>query len=99
MYSVRKEAMESALSYLFTNSEDNDFQGVGCLKWKSTFEIEDGPSRGDKHKRLESMIINKGRSKADSLVISEATIDYYDLGEFSISDTGVINFDGGLMFN
>ena len=99
MYSVRKEAMESALSYLFTKSKDNDFQEEGCLKRKSTFEIEDGPSQGDKHKRLESMIVNKGLSKADSLVISEATIDDYDLGEFSISDTGVINFNGDLMFN
>ena len=99
MYSVRKEATESTLRYLFTNSKDNNFQGVECLKRKSTFEIEDGPSQGDKRKRLESTIINKGRSKADSLVISEATIDEYDLGEFSLSDTGVINFNGDLMFN
>ena len=31
--------------------------------------------------------------------MSEATIDEYDLGEFSISDTVVVNFDGELMFN
>ena len=51
------------------------------LKRKSTFEIEDGLSQGDKRKRLESTIV----SKADSLVISEATIGEYDLSEFSIS--------------
>ena len=38
-------------------------------------------------------------SKADNVVASEATTDEYDLGEFSISDTGVVNFDGELMFN
>ena len=35
-------------------------------------------------------------AKADHVVTSEATIDEYDL--FSISDTGIINFDGELMF-
>ena len=46
MYSIRKEATESALQYLFTNVKDNDFEGVGCLKRKSKFEIEEGPSEG-----------------------------------------------------
>ena len=54
---------------------------------------------GPKCKRIESTVINKGCSKADHVVTSEATIGEYDLGEFSISDTGIINFDGELMFN
>ena len=68
MYSIRKEATESALQYLFTNVKDNDFEGVGCLKRKSKFEIEEGPSKGvaGKCKRLESTVVNKGCSKADS---------------------------------
>ena len=101
MYSNRKEATESALRYLFTNVKDNDFEGVGCLKRKPKFEIEEGPSEGvtSKCKRLESTVVNKGCSKVDSMVMSEATIDEYDLGEFSISDMGIINFDGELMLD
>ena len=38
MYNVRKDVRESALKYLFTNANDNDFEGVGMLKRKSTFE-------------------------------------------------------------
>ena len=29
MYSIRKEATESALQYLFTNVKNNDFEGGG----------------------------------------------------------------------
>ena len=32
-------------------------------------------------------------------VTSEATIDEYYLGEFSISDMGIINFDGESIFD
>ena len=79
---------------------DNDFKGVGTLKRKSTFEsVNESDEGGPKHKRIESTIINKACSKADHVVTSEATIDEYDLGEFSISDTGIVNFDGELMFN
>ena len=81
MYSVRKEAMESALRCLFTNSKDSDFQGEGTSKKLSKLKMD-----------LVRWInvrdfVNNCRSKADSLVISEAMIDEYDLGEFSISDS------------
>ena len=59
MYSIRKEATESALRFLFTNTKDNNVQGIG-LKRKSKFEIiDDGvPSSGDvvKRKRVESIV-------------------------------------------
>ena len=70
------------------------------LKRKSTFAIvNESDEGGPKRKRMESIIINNRCSKADNVVTSEATTDEYDLGEFSISDTGVVNFDGELMFN
>ena len=101
MYSIRKNATESALKFLFTNVNDNDFETPGTLKRKSTFESVNNKSdeSGPKRKRIEWTVINKACSKTDHVVTSEATIDEYDLGEFSISDTGIINLDGGLMFN
>ena len=63
MYSVRKDATESALKYLFTNANDNAFEGVAMLKRKSTFEIvneSDDNEGGPKRKQIESTIINKG---------------------------------------
>ena len=103
VYSVRKDATEPALKFLFTNVNDNDFQTPGTLKRKSTFEsVNKSDEGGPKHKRIESTVINKGCSKANHVVMSEATIGLihkYDLGEFSISDTVIINFDGELMFN
>ena len=100
MYSIRKEATESALQFLFTNAKDNNIQGIG-LKRKSKFEIIDGASSSEdvvKRKRVESIVVNKKCSKADNIVTSESTIDEYELGGFSITDTGIINFDGDLMF-
>ena len=90
MYSVRKEARESALRFLFTNAKDNDFKGIG-LKRKSKFEIINGGLSEDvvKRKRVESIVVNKGCSKVDNIVTSESTIDDYELGDFSITDTGV----------
>ena len=39
MYSIRKDATESALKFSFTNMKDNDFEIPSTLKRKSTFEI------------------------------------------------------------
>ena len=101
MYSIRKEATESALRFLFTNAKDNDVQGIG-LKRKSKFEIiNDGASSSEdvvKRKRVESIVVNKKCSKVDNIVTSESTTDEYELGDFSITDMEVINFDGDLMF-
>ena len=70
---------------------DNDFEGVGTLKRKSTFEsVNESDQGGPNCKRIESTLINKVCSKADHVVTSEATIDEYDLGEFSITDTGLL---------
>ena len=38
MYSIRKDATESALKFLFTNVNNNDLETPGMLKRKSTFE-------------------------------------------------------------
>ena len=101
MYSIRKEADESALRFLLTNAKDNDVQGVG-LKRKSEFEIiDDGALSSEdvvKRKRVETIVVNKNCSKVDNIVTAKSTIDEYELGDFSITDTGIINFDGDLMF-
>ena len=98
---LRKEARESALRFLLTNAKDNDVQGVG-LKWKSKFEIiDDGASSSEdvvKRKRAETIVVTKKCSKVDNVVTSESTIDEYELGDFSITDTVIINFDGDSMF-
>ena len=98
---VSGKKLESALQFLFTNTNDNNIQGIG-LKRKSKFEInDDGASSSEdvvKCKRVESIVVNKKFSKVDNVVTSESTIDEYELGDFSITDTGVINFDGDLMF-
>ena len=99
MYSVRKEGTESAMKYLFTDSKDNDFDGqlvtnTGGLKRKPTFSVETGESSGAKSKKLDVKVVNKGCSKAYTFITSESTIDDYDLGEFDISEKGVISFDG-----
>ena len=80
---------------------DNDFEGVGMLKRKSTFESvkNESDEGGPKCNQIESTIINKVCSKADLVVTFEATIDEYDLGKFSIFDMRIVNFDGELMFN
>ena len=96
MYSIKKEATESALRLLFTNAKDNNVQGIG-LKRKSKFQIIDGASSSEdvvKRKRVESIVVNK----VDEVVTSESTIDEYELEDFSITDTGVITFDGDSMF-
>ena len=46
MYSIRKDATESALKYLFTNANDNDFEGVVTLKRKSTFKSVNESDKG-----------------------------------------------------
>ena len=92
------------MKYLFTNSKDNDLDGqlvtnTGGLKRKSTFSVETGECSGAKSKKLDVKVVNKGCSKADTFITSESTIDDYDLGEFDISEKGVISFDGGLIFD
>ena len=44
MYSIRKDATESALKFLFTNVNDNDLETSGMLKRKSTLEIANNES-------------------------------------------------------
>ena len=101
MYSIRKEATESALRFLLTHAKDNDVQGIG-LKRKSKFEIIDDVASSSedvvKRKRVETIVVNKKCSKVDNVVTAEPTIDEYELRNFSITDTGVINFNGDLMF-
>ena len=63
------------------------------------FSVETGESPGAKSKKLDVKVVNKGCSKVDMFIMSESTIDDYDLGEFDISEMGVISFDGGLNFD
>ena len=45
-------------------------------------------------------MVNKGCSKVDKTITVDTTVDKsYELDDFSITDTGVLSFDGDLMFN
>ena len=62
MYSIRKDATESALKYLFTNvMNDNDLETPSMLKRKFTFESVNNESDegGPKCKQIELTIINR----------------------------------------
>ena len=99
---VRKDATHSALRYLFTNSKDNDFNGNTGLKRKSTFDVTDTNQEcsGGKLSKISTNVVNKGCSKVDKTITVDMTVDKsYELDDFSITDMGVLSFDGDLMFN
>ena len=98
---VRKDATQSALRYLFTNSKNNDHHD-GNLKRKSTFNAIDMNEdvAGGKLSKISTHVVNKGLSKVDKTITVETTVDSYDeLDDFTITDTGVVAFDGEIMFN
>ena len=102
IHMVRKDATQSALRYLFTNSKDNDHDGNTGLKRKSTFNAIDTNEdvAGGKLSKISTCVVNKGCSKVDKTITVETTVNSYDeLDDFTITDTGVIAFDGELMFN
>ena len=97
---VRKDATNSALRYLFLNSKDNDYNNNNPLKRKSTFDqVKDGQSGGGKLCKISTRVTNRGVSKVDQTIVIETDVQSsYALDDFTISDTGVISFDGDVMF-
>ena len=108
MSDVRVDATDSALQYLFTNSKDNDFQSNLHFKRKSTFlsDDDDGSTDGEltdmaggKCCKVTTTVVNEGAGKVDKTIDMDIAVpDEYDLHDFSITDQGVISFDGELMF-
>ena len=99
---IRTDATNSAIHYLFTNAKDNDFQGNLHFKRKSSFS-SDGPTLSDesggKLCKVSSKVINKGCEKVDKTIDIDAYVpEEFHLDEFSISDQGVLTFDGDLLF-
>ena len=103
---VRVDATDSALQYLFTNSKNNDFQSNLHFKRKSTFlSDDDGSTDGEltdtvgKCCVVMTTVVNEGAGKVDKTIDVDVVVpDEYDLHDFSITDQGVISFDGELMF-
>ena len=101
---VRKDATQSALRYLFTNSKNNGHHNgnIAGLKRKSTFnaiDTNENVARG-KLSKISTRVVNKGLSKVDKTITVETTVDSYDeLNDFTITDTGVVAFDGEIMLN
>ena len=108
MSDVRVDATDSALQYLFTKSKNNDFQSNLHFKRKSTFlsDDDDGSTDGEltdtaggKCRTVTTTVVNEGAGKVDKIIDVDVVIqDEYDLHDFSMTDQGVISFDGELMF-
>ena len=108
MWDVRADATDSALQYLFTNSKNNDFQSNLHFKRKSMFlsdnddDSTDGGELTDiagKCCKVMTTDVNKGAGKVDKTIDVDIVVpDEYELHNFSITDKGVILFDGELMF-
>ena len=108
MSDVRADAMDSALQYLLTNSKNNNFQSNLHFKRKSTFLSDDdnGSTDGDeltdtagKCCKVTTTDVYEGVGKVDKTIDMEVVIpDEYELHDFSVTDQGVISFEGELMF-
>ena len=85
-----------------TRTRKNNFDGAGVLRKRTSFEIKDDEEGkgNDRRKRVVTNIFNANCSKASNTVTSEVAVgDEYNLGEFSISDNGIINLDRDLMYD
>ena len=105
MEMVRKDATQSALRYLFTNSKNNDHHdgNIAGLKRKfnafNAIDMNENVARG-KLSKISTRVVNKSLSKVDKTITVETTVDSYDeLDDFTTTDTGVVAFDSEIMFN
>ena len=106
MSDVRVDATDSAQQYLFTNSKNNNFQRNLHFKRKSTFLSDDNSFKdcevtdtAGKCCKVTTTVVNEGVGKVDKTIDVDVVLpDEYDLHNFSITDQGVISFDGELMF-
>ena len=111
MSDIRQDATDSALQYLLTNCNNNDFKSNLNFKRKSTFissDDDDGSTTdGDelttdtagKCCKFTTTVVNEGAGKVDKTIDVDVVVpDEYELHDFSITDQGIISFEGELMF-
>ena len=110
MSDVRVDATDSALQYLLTNCRNNDFKSNLNFKRKSTFissDDNDGSTADDgeltdtagKCCKVTITDVNEGAGKVDKTIDVDVVVpDEYELHDFSITDQGIILFEGELMF-
>ena len=110
MSNVRVGATDSALRYLMTNCRNNDFKSNLNFKRKSTFTSSDndygstadgGESTDTAGKgcKVTTTDVNEGAGKVDKTIDVDVVIpDEYELNNVSITDQGIISFEGELMF-
>ena len=110
MTNIRVGATDSALQYLLNNTTTNDFKSNLIFKRKSTFTTssDDGSTAADggestetagKCCKITTTVVNEGESKVDKTTDLDVVVpDEYELNDFSISDEGIISFEGELMF-
>ena len=110
MSNIRVGATDSALQYLLNNTTTNDFRSNLNFKRKSTFTTssDDGSTAADggestetagKCCKVTTTVVNEGESKVDKTIDVDVVVpDECELHDFSITDEGIISFEGELMF-
>ena len=109
MSDVRQDATDSALQYLLTNCRNNDFKTNLNFKRKTTFmsDDDDGSTADDgeltdtagKCCKVTTAVVNEGAGKVDKTIDVDVVVpNEYELHDFSITDQGIISFEGELMF-
>ena len=112
MSNIRVGATDSALQYLLNNCRNNNFKSNLNFKRKSTFitssDDDDGSTAADDGESTETAgkcckvmttDVNEGAGKVDKTIDVDVVVpDEYELHNFSITDEGIISFDGELMF-
>ena len=112
MSNVRVGATDSALQYLLNNCRINGFKSNLNFKRKSTFitssDDNDGSTAEDdgestdtagKCCKVTTTDVNEGAGKMDDTIDVDVVIpDEYELHDFSITNQGIISFEGELMF-
>ena len=106
MGTIRKDATELALKFLLTNSttRKNDFDKAGSFRERSRFTIEDekegeGSGGPKESKKIKTTVFDKTCTKVSNVITSQVTLDNkFELEDFFISEEGVINLDGDLLF-
>ena len=112
MSNVRVGATDSALQYLLNNCRNNDFKSNLNYKRKSTFitssDDDDGSTAADggestdtagKCCKVTTTDVNERAGKVDKTIDVDVVVpDEYELHDFSITDQGIISFEGELMF-
>ena len=112
MSNVRVGATDSVLQYLLANTRNKDFKSNLNYKRKSTFitssDDDDGSTAADDGESTETAgkcckvmttDVNEGAGKVDKTIDVDVVVpDKYELHNFSITDQGIISFEGELMF-